>query len=155
VEGVPFVKEGMRKGHLFYRNLNRNIWIFIHNILPVICRFTEFSSIQSFLNLVYMHFFVLSFSIGFFLHTICPFLFLTFDAWSHRNIKLIYCWFIHPHDLFYFVLVFFFLYLCPKWVMLFHGFPWRIKAESSGPRPYWTPSFKQSCFMSLLSSFQG
>ena len=146
----------MRKRHLFYRNLNRNIWIFIHNILPVICRFSEFSSIQSFLNLVYLHFFILSFSIGFFISRQSVhfhFLMLITMAWSHRNIKLIYC--CHPHDLFYFVLVFFFLYLCPQWVMLFHGFPWRIKAESSGPRPYWTPSFKHSCFMSLLSSFQG
>ena len=155
MERVPFVKEGMRKGHLFYRDLNRNIWIFIHNILPVICRFTEFSSIQSsFLNLVYIHFFILSFSIVF-CFSLFYFLLLITMAWSHRNIKLIYCWFIHPHDLFYFVLVFFFLFLCPQWVMLFHGFPWRIKAESSGPRPYWTPSFKHSCFMSLLSSFQG
>lgn len=68
-----------RKGHLFYRNLNCNIWIFIHIIAPVTWRYTEFSSIKSFLNLICMHFFMLFFSIGFFRYTICPFLFLTFD----------------------------------------------------------------------------
>lgn len=109
MERVPFVKEGMRKGHLFYRDLNRNIWIFIHNILPVICRFTEFSSIQSsFLNLVYIHFFILSFSIVFFF----SFLFLTFDNDGMKSSK-------HQVDLLLIYPPAWFILLCPRLFLSF------------------------------------
>ena len=86
MEGVPFIKRRYTKGAPKYSS---EIWIatfeytvFIHIILPVTCRFTECSSIQSFLNLVTWISLHHLFSIGFFLNTICAFLFLTkiFDS---------------------------------------------------------------------------